>query len=182
MCIRDRSNGHANITKFKGEVTGNDTYTTVDGVPRSPLVKLWVNVVQQVAGLYGDVCYGEHSDDSKSVTRAMSDPMSETGSDVPTALEMQSMTLCHQNFEDRKGRSAVNLIFKEKQAGGGRPKQTIPVGTNFLHWQGSSLQSGTNHLVQPMDATRRDFVTYACLLYTSPSPRDLSTSRMPSSA
>ena len=24
--------------------------------------------------------------------------------------------------------------------------------------------------------------TYACLLYTSPSPRDLSTSRMPSSA
>ena len=27
-----------------------------------------------------------------------------------------------------------------------------------------------------------DFLTYACLLYTSPSPRDLSTSRMPSSA
>ena len=32
---------------------------------------------------------------------------------------------------------------------------------------------------------RRDFdtgVSYHCLLYTSPSPRDLSTSRMPSSA
>ena len=26
------------------------------------------------------------------------------------------------------------------------------------------------------------FISYACLLYTSPSPRDLSTSRMPSSA
>ena len=26
------------------------------------------------------------------------------------------------------------------------------------------------------------YVAYACLLYTSPSPRDLSTSRMPSSA
>ena len=26
------------------------------------------------------------------------------------------------------------------------------------------------------------YVTYGCLLYTSPSPRDLSTSRMPSSA
>ena len=26
------------------------------------------------------------------------------------------------------------------------------------------------------------FLTHACLLYTSPSPRDLSTSRMPSSA
>ena len=29
---------------------------------------------------------------------------------------------------------------------------------------------------------RRDDLTLACLLYTSPSPRDLSTSRMPSSA
>ena len=27
-----------------------------------------------------------------------------------------------------------------------------------------------------------EFIEYACLLYTSPSPRDLSTSRMPSSA
>ena len=27
-----------------------------------------------------------------------------------------------------------------------------------------------------------DTITYTCLLYTSPSPRDLSTSRMPSSA
>ena len=27
-----------------------------------------------------------------------------------------------------------------------------------------------------------DYDTYVCLLYTSPSPRDLSTSRMPSSA
>ena len=27
-----------------------------------------------------------------------------------------------------------------------------------------------------------NLVAYACLLYTSPSPRDLSTSRMPSSA
>ena len=29
---------------------------------------------------------------------------------------------------------------------------------------------------------RRDVHSYICLLYTSPSPRDLSTSRMPSSA
>ena len=29
---------------------------------------------------------------------------------------------------------------------------------------------------------RNDDVTHICLLYTSPSPRDLSTSRMPSSA
>ena len=32
------------------------------------------------------------------------------------------------------------------------------------------------------DASYPDADPYACLLYTSPSPRDLSTSRMPSSA
>ena len=31
-------------------------------------------------------------------------------------------------------------------------------------------------------ANEREMASYACLLYTSPSPRDLSTSRMPSSA
>ena len=35
------------------------------------------------------------------------------------------------------------------------------------------------HFVYPYNAFEVD---YSCLLYTSPSPRDLSTSRMPSSA
>ena len=34
----------------------------------------------------------------------------------------------------------------------------------------------------PVDAECDCEVNYSCLLYTSPSPRDLSTSRMPSSA
>ena len=38
----------------------------------------------------------------------------------------------------------------------------------------SVLRSISNHCYIP--------ITYCCLLYTSPSPRDLSTSRMPSSA
>ena len=37
-------------------------------------------------------------------------------------------------------------------------------------------------LTQIKDADQIKANTYACLLYTSPSPRDLSTSRMPSSA
>ena len=32
------------------------------------------------------------------------------------------------------------------------------------------------------DGSRKRYRVYCCLLYTSPSPRDLSTSRMPSSA
>ena len=38
------------------------------------------------------------------------------------------------------------------------------------------------HKVMDINMTSMMFVTRACLLYTSPSPRDLSTSRMPSSA
>ena len=40
---------------------------------------------------------------------------------------------------------------------------------------GSTSSKGLHHLVY-------EIVDNACLLYTSPSPRDLSTSRMPSSA
>ncbi len=32
------------------------------------------------------------------------------------------------------------------------------------------------------EVTKPETINYRCLLYTSPSPRDLSTSRMPSSA
>ena len=35
---------------------------------------------------------------------------------------------------------------------------------------------------EPFQTPEFDEYTYICLLYTSPSPRDLSTSRMPSSA
>ena len=34
----------------------------------------------------------------------------------------------------------------------------------------------------PTERDKEDALLYSCLLYTSPSPRDLSTARMPSSA
>ena len=42
------------------------------------------------------------------------------------------------------------------------------------------LQEATN--LDPSNSTFINSTAYICLLYTSPSPRDLSTSRMPSSA
>ena len=49
------------------------------------------------------------------------------------------------------------------------------IGTNAL----TSVQSGGSWFHYFRDETEG---SYICLLYTSPSPRDLSTSRMPSSA
>ena len=44
-------------------------------------------------------------------------------------------------------------------------------------------QRGEGHVEEERQAAQRDQVEQkGCLLYTSPSPRDLSTSRMPSSA
>ena len=44
------------------------------------------------------------------------------------------------------------------------------------------LLSAVKTVPQGMNYTIERFGRYTCLLYTSPSPRDLSTSRMPSSA
>ena len=58
-----------------------------------------------------------------------------------------------------------------------QPAYSVPVVPNFT--QGSmttrtETKQTINETINSMD--------YSCLLYTSPSPRDLSTSRMPSSA
>ena len=42
--------------------------------------------------------------------------------------------------------------------------------------------SDADWAIRGVDIDWNDGGAYACLLYTSPSPRDLSTSRMPSSA
>ena len=47
-------------------------------------------------------------------------------------------------------------------------------------WDG--LERETTELVAEVDSRRERLTTEACLLYTSPSPRDRTRSRMPSSA
>ena len=53
--------------------------------------------------------------------------------------------------------------------------------TNSIVSYHSTVPS-VNDVDQPLPQRRFDFLERTCLLYTSPSPRDLSTSRMPSSA
>ena len=49
-----------------------------------------------------------------------------------------------------------------------------------VHRSAAALAVGVGHLYDPKE--KQGLAHYLCLLYTSPSPRDLSTSRMPSSA
>ena len=57
----------------------------------------------------------------------------------------------------------------------------------LAHFIEHSLFKGTAkrrtfHILNRLDSVGAELNAYTCLLYTSPSPRDLSTSRMPSSA
>ena len=49
----------------------------------------------------------------------------------------------------------------------------------FVDVNGNQIPTGTNALIRKSD---QSVLAPICLLYTSPSPRDLSTPRMPSSA
>ena len=70
----------------------------------------------------------------------------------------------------------------------GQPNKRIIIGREY-GYHGSTIMSASMGGMVDMhnqSAKEKDFhhipAPYACLLYTSPSPRDLSTSRMPSSA
>ena len=57
--------------------------------------------------------------------------------------------------------------------------------SHVIDWQPLEIREDVTYIEQPIRILdRKDQIlrTKTCLLYTSPSPRDLSTSRMPSSA
>ena len=65
------------------------------------------------------------------------------------------------------------------------PQPEVHEYTGLHDWAestGVELPEPEPEAVDPADAAERIERLWACLLYTSPSPRDLSTSRMPSSA
>ena len=60
---------------------------------------------------------------------------------------------------------------------------SLATGTSFLSANGSRYNTVTGDLDVGLDISlQKEAFPVFCLLYTSPSPRDLSTSRMPSSA
>ena len=53
---------------------------------------------------------------------------------------------------------------------------------NKTYWSVAMLPLGSYNILDKANDYKTFAYTFPCLLYTSPSPRDLSTSRMPSSA
>ena len=70
----------------------------------------------------------------------------------------------------------LGLYQRLREAGRGRAR--------FVLHDGPPYANGNIHIGHALNKILKDVVTRSqhCLLYTSPSPRDLSTSRMPSSA
>ena len=58
------------------------------------------------------------------------------------------------------------------------------MGTQYVRaFENKELMRSINYAKEKIYLSSiQDLILYSCLLYTSPSPRDLSTSRMPSSA
>ena len=63
-----------------------------------------------------------------------------------------------------------------------RPYGEKGMGLLFLNEDGRMICVLCEGTENPASSELREYNSYCCLLYTSPSPRDLSTSRMPSSA
>ena len=81
-------------------------------------------------------------------------------------------------------------FIKENKKEWKRPTKPDPKKNNhvytWLPFDRNGERKDCNHSIARILAEafceKKDGQTYVCLLYTSPSPRDLSTSRMPSSA
>ena len=83
------------------------------------------------------------------------------------------------NFGTRLGEDPIGIALTcQAASGGGGLSNTYAINSNLEYWDTVLRHGG---YLNPVLARRYERI-YNCLLYTSPSPRDLSTSRMPSSA
>jgi len=90
-------------------------------------------------------------------------------------IESDSITL-FQRSSDPSGRSATNIPVGRGPEGA----DLSPDGREF--WAANSGDGTISIIDVAAKKAAQTLDIHTCLLYTSPSPRDLSTSRMPSSA
>ena len=82
------------------------------------------------------------------------------------------------------------LIYLDNAATSQKPQSVIDAVSNYYRTSNSNVHRGVYELAEDAENLYREsrkkiadwFGVSTCLLYTSPSPRDISGSRMPSSA
>ena len=95
------------------------------------------------------------------------------------------LSLQHQTNQLRqKKNTAAKGISKAKKSGDEERAQAILAEVASLGAEISKLEAETQEAIEQRDQIRMSIpnLLHPCLLYTSPSPRDRSLSRMPSSA
>ena len=93
-------------------------------------------------------------------------------------LRVEISVGCEENFSVKYNKEGQNLATLPN------PESSFYVPENEAEWRNEQidLSDYSGEVVQIRFVNINDFGNNTCLLYTSPSPRDLSTSRMPSSA
>ena len=86
--------------------------------------------------------------------------------------------------------TATSQPFSVVLLAGGRGQRMGGLDKGLVHWQARPMIAWLHEVVRPLtddliiscNRNQQAYGAYACLLYTSPSPRDKRQSRMPSSA
>ena len=91
------------------------------------------------------------------------------------------------NIVDRIGQKQMKKSLEQRTIPDFAPGDTVRVDVKVVEGSRERVQAFEGVCIgRKSDGVNSSFtvrkLSYGCLLYTSPSPRDLSTSRMPSSA
>ena len=185
MCIRDRSGS----TQNRIQDTDNDTYISVDNGGDDDVIRHFIDGEEV---LYHD---GKtlHTSSNSSVYIG-----EDAGKNLP--IKSNNTVLGVKAGEGTGSASGNNNVFIGLRAGGNIDKGStnIAIGVDagefigqgnsnvIMGYSAASNSTGSDNISLGANAgsvtSGSDNIFIGCLLYTSPSPRDLSTSRMPSSA
>ena len=151
--------------------------------------KFWIIILFSTLLIVGGFGYGSTAAASDITAIDQKIQSSITKKDFDQALELISQkTLIEQNTFDQRFLKARILSWKGDHRAARRALDTLMAdfpGNDDVTFASGNLEYYQGNL-KKADAIFTDILqrnpNYTCLLYTSPSPRDLSTSRMPSSA
>ena len=160
MCIRDSASGDY-VSSFGSNLSYNEQSTDMDGLLTSK------TVTSGSLTLDGEKIYSKELNSYISIAcekDESSRTFTVTGYDLDGLYQTETIT--GGNITTVTGSKIFSKV------------RTISIDGNSA----GKVSIGTEAVGYSLNVTNSDNIVKTCLLYTSPSPRDLSTSRMPSSA